>query len=97
MPAYIWATVNSGEPQAYAAYAKAAAQVAAQFGGDYVVRGLIDTVYEGDCEEASRAILIRFPDEAAARAYMASPDYQAAKALRMGAGGAVHARLVVSV
>jgi uncharacterized protein (DUF1330 family) len=52
-------------------------------------------VFEGTCEDASRAVLIRFPDADAARAYMASEGYQAAKALREGAGGSVNSRLVV--
>lgn len=95
MTAYIWATVKSGDPDKFMAYAKAAAQVAADFGGEYVVRGLIEEVYEGQCEDASRAVLIRFSDADAARAYMASQGYAAAKALRAGAGGSVNSRLVV--
>jgi len=35
MPAYIWATVKNGEPEKLIAYAKAAAQVAAQHGGRF--------------------------------------------------------------
>jgi uncharacterized protein (DUF1330 family) len=96
MTAYIWATVKSGEPEKFMAYAKAAAQVAAGFGGEYVVRGVIEEVFEGECEDASRAILIRFPDADAARAYMSSDGYKDAKALRADAGGAVHSRLVVA-
>lgn len=96
MTAYIWATVKSGEPEKFMAYAKAAAQVAAGFGGEYIVRGVIEEVFEGECEDASRAILIRFPDADAARAYMASEGYRAAKALREGAGGSVNSRLVVT-
>ena len=96
MAAYIWATVKGGEPAAFMAYAKAAAEVAAGFGGEYVVRGVIEEVFEGECEDAGRAILIRFADADSARAYMASEGYQAAKALRAGAGGAVNSRLVVA-
>jgi uncharacterized protein (DUF1330 family) len=96
MTAYIWTTVQSGEPAAYQAYAKAAAQVAAGFGGEYLLRGVVEEVFEGACEDASRAVLIRFPDADAARAYMASDGYKAAKALREGAGGVVHSRLVVA-
>lgn len=96
MTAYIWATVKSGEPEQFMAYAKAAAQVAASFGGEYIVRGMIEDVFEGNCEDAGRAVLIRFPDADAARAYMASDGYKAAKALREGAGGSVNSRLVVA-
>lgn len=95
MTAYIWATVKSGAPEQFMAYAKAAAQVAAGFGGEYIVRGVIEDIYEGDCEDAGRAILIRFPDADSARAYMSSDGYKAAKALRKGAGGSVNSRLVV--
>lgn len=95
MTAYIWATVKSGEAKQFMAYARAAAQVAAGFGGEYIVRGAIEEIFEGECEDAGRAILIRFPDADAARAYMASDGYKAAKALREGAGGSVNSRLVV--
>lgn len=95
MTAYIWATVKSGEPAPFMAYARAAAQVAADFGGEYLVRGVIEQVFEGECEDAGRAVLIRFPEADAARAYMASEGYKAAKALREGAGGSVNSRLVV--
>lgn len=96
MAAYIWATVRGGEPVQFMAYAKAAADVAASFGGEYIIRGVIEEVFEGDCEDAGRVILIRFPDPDSARAYMASEGYKAAKALRAGAGGAVYSRLVVA-
>ena len=95
MAAYIWATVKSGEPAQFLAYAKAAAEAAAQFGGEYILRGIIEESFEGDCEDAGRAVLIRFPDAVSARAYMASPAYAQAKALRAGAGGSVNSRLVL--
>ena len=41
---------------------------------------------EGNDEPGERVVVTRFPDAAAARSYIDSPEYRAARALRAGAG-----------
>ena len=85
MAAYLVATVRISDPVQFAGYAKAIAGLSERFGGVYVVRGKVSEVLEGDGDPDERVVVSRFPDAEAARAYLSSPDYQAAAALRKGA------------
>lgn len=94
MAAYLVATVRITNPEKFALYAKAIAGLSERFGGEYVVRGAIADVLEGDVDPAERVIVSRFPDADAARAYIASPEYKAGAAHREGAAE-VEMRLLV--
>jgi len=85
MPAYLVATVRVSDPARFAEYAKAIAGLSERFGGDYVVRGTVTEVLEGAVDPAERVVVLRFPDAAAARAYITSAEYRAGAALRAGA------------
>lgn len=85
MAAYLVATVRISDPVKFSGYAKAIAGLSEKFGGEYVVRGAIAEVLEGNVDPAERVIVSRFPDAEAVRAYIASPEYQAGAALRDGA------------
>ena len=50
--------------------------------------------FQIDDSFGERIVVSRFPDADAAKAYIASPQYQAAKALRMGAATVVMRLLV---
>jgi uncharacterized protein (DUF1330 family) len=89
MAAYIVATVTVRDPDRFAAYGKAIAGLSEQFGGEYVVRGQVAEVLEGRAEPGERVVVSRFPDAESARAYIASAQYQAAKAARAGAADVV--------
>lgn len=94
MPAYIVATVNVTDPVKFGDYVKAIAGLSEKHGGEYIVRGKVTQVLEGDVSPEERVVVSRFPSEEAAIAYAKSPEYQAGKALRVGAG-TVETRLIV--
>ncbi|HWU03844.1 MAG TPA: DUF1330 domain-containing protein [Novosphingobium sp.] len=95
MAAYIIATVRVADPVKIGAYAKAVAGIAETFGGEYLVRGRVSEVLEGDLEAGEVIVVLRFPDAESARAYVNSEGYQAGKALRIDGGGVVESRLIV--
>lgn len=64
----------------YDAYRQANAAAFRKFGGRFLVRGGTQEVVEGELRP--RAIVVEFPDMAAARACYASPEYRAAMAHR---------------
>jgi uncharacterized protein (DUF1330 family) len=81
---YFVARITVTDPERYSAYAKAASLAMARYGGKVLVRGgPVDTL-EG--EGRARNVVIEFASLEQAKAYYHSPEYQAAKALREGAG-----------
>lgn len=94
MAAYIVATVTITDPVKFGDYAKAIAGLSEKHGGEYLVRGKIAEVFEGDVNPDERVVVTRFPTAEAARAYIQSPEYQAGAALRIGAAS-VQNRLLV--
>ena len=85
MAAFIIATVQVTDPEAFSAYGKANAGLGEKFGGEYLVRGVVSEVLEGDSTIGERVVVVRFANVDSARAYLASPEYQFAKLLREGA------------
>jgi uncharacterized protein (DUF1330 family) len=85
MAAYLVATVQITDPSRYAEYAKGVTGLSEKFGGEPVVRGLTEEVLEGEGQVGERVVVTRFPNADAVRSYLASPEYQAAKAHRIGA------------
>jgi uncharacterized protein (DUF1330 family) len=94
MAAYIVATVTISDPAKFGAYVKAIAGLSERFGGEYLVRGKVAEVLEGDVDPEERVVVSRFPDAESAIAYAKSPEYAAGKVLREG-GGTVQTRLIV--
>lgn len=94
MAAYIVATVNVTDPVKFGDYVKAIAGLSEKHGGEYVLRGKVTTVLEGDINPEERVVVARFPSEDAALAYARSSEYKAGAALRVGAG-TVDTRLIV--
>ena len=84
--AYILTTVEIADAEAFAAYRAAIAGLNDRIGGDMLVRVRTADVLAGDAAAGDVVILIAFPDADAARAYIASPEYQAAQPLRDAAG-----------
>jgi uncharacterized protein (DUF1330 family) len=89
MAAYLVATVNITNPGPFAEYAKGIAGLAERFGGEPVLKGAVAEFVEGDGIAQERVVVTRFPDMVAAKAYLASPEYVAAKAHREGAASAI--------
>lgn len=84
--AFILTTVEVGDTQAFASYRAAIAGLNDRIGGTMLVRGKALEILEGDGVAGEVVIVIGFPDVDAARAYIASPEYQAARPLREAAG-----------
>ena len=85
MPAFIVATVRITDPDQFQHYSGAIKGVSAEHGGEAVVAGAVSEVLEGASPVGERVVVVRFPDAASARAYIADPRYQKGKALRQGA------------
>ena len=89
MPAYVLARQRIPDPDADALrrYREASGPLVERFGGRFIVRGgPIDTL-EGEAG-ANRISVIEFPDDASARAWYDSPEYQEIAALRRSAAEA---------
>ncbi|WP_395684820.1 DUF1330 domain-containing protein [Aestuariivirga sp.] len=85
MPKGYWiARVTVTDPDRYQHYASAAREAFERFGGSILARG--GTHHQMEGEGRPRNVVIEFPSLEAARACYASPEYQAAKAKREGAG-----------
>lgn len=89
MTAYLVATVTITDPAPFGEYARGIAGLAEKFGGEPVMKGAVTEFVEGDGIAQERVVVTRFPDMDAARAYLESPEYLAAKAHREGAAAAV--------
>jgi uncharacterized protein (DUF1330 family) len=85
MPAFLVGTVRILDADAFAQYGAAIKGLSANFGGESVVAGPVTQVMEGNSPVGERVVVSRFPSGDLARAYLSSPAYLAAKALRAGA------------
>ena len=85
MAAYIVARIQVSDWSRYGEYVKHTPRVIAQFGGRFIVRGGEAVVLEGP-DDGLRTVIIEFPSLDQAKAFYASPEYTAVKALREGAG-----------
>jgi len=95
MAAYIIATVAISDPEGFAKYSSAIKGLAERFGGEAVVRGAVEEVFEGASAAGERVVVTRFPTADDARAYIRSGEYQEGVRLREGAAVAT-IRLVVA-
>jgi len=84
-PAYIVARVQVSDWDRYRQYMAHTPRVIAQFGGRFLVRGGEAAVLEGP-DDGLRTVILGFPSLEQAKAFYASPEYGAVKALRDGAG-----------
>lgn len=83
---YIVARVVVTDPEKYAEYVKGATEAIRKYGGTPLVRGGAYEALEG--EGRPRNIVIEFESLEQAKRYYHSPEYQAAKKKREGAGHA---------
>ncbi len=80
-PVYMIGSTDISDPAAYEPYKSAVPAIVAKHGGVYLARGGALEVAEGDWTP-SRIVLFRFPNRAAAHAFLDDPDYAPYKALR---------------
>ncbi|NMO16283.1 DUF1330 domain-containing protein [Pyxidicoccus fallax] len=81
MPAYVVVQLAIHDAQTYERYKQLAPPSIAKYGGRYLARGGATQALEG-VWEPPRFVLLEFPSVEQARAWWASPEYVAAKALR---------------
>jgi uncharacterized protein (DUF1330 family) len=81
MVAYMIVDIDIHDLAAFMEYRNGVPALIAKHGGEYVVRGGDFEVIEGNWKP-SRIALMRFPDRAAIRAFIADPAYAELKALR---------------
>ena len=76
MPVYISASIRIEDPDEYGKYQAGFMPIFERFQGEVIAVSDEPRVVEGDWP-FTRAVLLRFPDEDAARAWYESPEYQA--------------------
>jgi uncharacterized protein (DUF1330 family) len=81
---YVVATINVTDPEKWAEYAKDASEAIRKYGGRPLARGGAHVALEG--EARPRNVILEFGSLEEAERYYRSPEYQAAKELREGAG-----------
>lgn len=86
MPAYMIGRVEVTDLEKWKEYAAAASPTSIPFGGKYIVRGGEVRGLENHEDEGKRVVILEFPDMESAQAWYNSPEYQAAKQKREGAG-----------
>lgn len=80
---YLIAQVTVTDPDAYAGYARAAGELLKAYGARAIVRPDSAIVKEG--RPKARTVIFEFDSFETAKAFWDSPEYEAAKALRIGA------------
>jgi uncharacterized protein (DUF1330 family) len=81
MSAYVIVDIEVTDPVGYEDYKKLAAPTVIQYGGKYVARGGQNEVLEGDWQP-HRLVILEFESLDRAKAWLNSPEYAPARALR---------------
>jgi uncharacterized protein (DUF1330 family) len=81
MAAYFISDADIHDPVGYTEYTTKVPLLIAKYGGEYLVRGGVFEVHEGDWHP-HRLVVFRFPDRAAIRAMIADPAYLELKQIR---------------
>ncbi len=84
MAAYIIVDVEITDLAEYAAYIRVVPKTITRYGGRFLVRGGKAVTLEGSWDP-KRVVVLEFPTFETARAWWASEDYRAPKALRQSA------------
>ena len=82
MAAYLIADIDVHDPATFERYRTAVPALIARHGGEYLVRGGALEVVEGTWQP-KRIVVVKFPDKAAARAFLDDPEYQPVVELRL--------------
>ena len=81
MPAYVIVQIEIRDPVVYERYKALAPASIAAHGGRYVARGGQTEALEGEWKPR-RVVILEFDDIARARAWLDSPEYRDARAMR---------------
>ncbi len=81
MTAYVIVDIEVTDPATYETYKQLAPPAVAAYGGRYVARGGRTETLEGDWAP-TRLVILQFESIERARAWLESPEYREARALR---------------
>jgi uncharacterized protein (DUF1330 family) len=81
MSAYVIVDIEVTDPAGYEEYKKLAPPAVALYGGKYIARGGKNETLEGDWH-TNRLVILEFPSAEQAKAWLSSPEYAPARALR---------------
>ena len=81
MTAYVIVDIDVKDSEEYKEYVKAAPATLAIYGGRYIARGGANETLEGEWH-ANRLVILEFPFTEQAKAWLNSPEYAPARALR---------------
>ncbi|PWH13932.1 MAG: DUF1330 domain-containing protein [Anaerolineae bacterium] len=81
MTAYVIVDITVTDPEGYAEYKQLAPAAVALYGGKYLARGGQTETLEGDWQP-QRLVILEFPSIEQAKAWLHSPEYAPARALR---------------
>ncbi len=84
MTAYVIVQIEVTDPETFETYSAQVPPTLEAYGGGYVVRGGEQEVLEGDWPYL-RTVILKFPSVEQAKAWHASAEYEAPKALRLSA------------
>lgn len=81
MSAYVIVDIEVTDLEGYKEYIKAAPATLSLYGGRYIARGGTNETLEGQWH-ANRLVILEFPSTEQAKAWLNSPEYAPARALR---------------
>ncbi|HTX90998.1 MAG TPA: DUF1330 domain-containing protein [Anaerolineales bacterium] len=81
MTAYVIVDIQVTDPAGYEEYKKLAPAAVALYGGKYLARGGPNETLEGDWR-SQRLVILEFENRERAKAWLNSPEYAPARALR---------------
>ena len=81
MTAYVIVDIEVTDPEGYKDYVKIAPEAVKLYGGKYIARGGNAETLEGEWQ-AQRLVILEFPSTEKAKAWLNSPEYAPALALR---------------
>lgn len=81
MSAYIIVDIEVTNPEGYADYKNLAPAAVSLYGGRYIARGGKTETLEGDWQP-NRLVILEFPNSEQAKAWLNSPEYAPARAMR---------------
>ena len=81
MAAYLFADIDVHDAATFDRYKADVPALIAKHGGEYLIRGGALEIVEGNWRP-KRCVLLKFPDKAAARAFLDDPEYATVAALR---------------
>ena len=81
MTAYVIVDIEVTDPEGYKEYVKLAPEAVNLYDGKYIARGGPNETLEGNWQ-AKRLVILEFPSVEQAKAWLNSPEYAPARALR---------------